>query len=121
MNIEIDYQGKPLTIHLTRGAEAALRQRTTPLVAEMELYFSCMIRKRVRFHTVVRHDRTVLVADNLCVGFRPVMTEQCRIDGARDDEVALTDFPIARRVAYLPSWLRIDFRQGEWLGEFGYL
>ncbi len=121
MNVEIQYQGKPLTVHLTRSAEAALHQRTTPLVAEMELYFSCMIRKRVRFHTVVRNDRSVVAADNLCIGFRPVMTEQCQIDAIADDKVALTDFPLAKPAAYIPHWLRIDFRRGEWLGEFGYL
>lgn len=121
MNIDIVYEGKPLTVHLTRAAETALQQRTTPLVAEMELYFSCFIRKRVRFHTVVRNDRNVTAGENLCVGFRAVMTEQCHIDAATGDEAVLTDFPIAKPAAYIPHWLRIDFHRGEWVGDFGYL
>lgn len=121
MNIDILYEGKPVTLHLTRAAEVALRQRTTPLVVEMELYFSCFVRKRVRFHTVVRNDRNVVAATNLCVGFRPVMTEQCRIDATTGEEAALTEFPIARPAAYVPHWLRIDYKHGEWHGEFGYL
>lgn len=121
MNIDIQYGGKPLTLHLTRAAETALAQRTSPLVAEMELYFSCLIRKRVRFHTVVRNDRMVAATDNLYVSFRPVMTEQCRIDETTPSEAVVADFPIAKPAAYLPHWLRIDYREGEWEGEFGYL
>ena len=121
MNIEIQFNGKPMTVHLSSAAESALRERTTPLVAELELYFSCMLRKRVRFHTVVRSDRTVVAAENLCVSFNPVMTEQCSLDAAADGEPLLTDFPIVKPAAYVPHWLRIDHRDGEWVGEFGYL
>lgn len=121
MDIKIEIDGKPMMVHLTRAAESALRQRTSPLVAELELYFSCFIRKRVRFHTVVRSDQTVVATDNLCVRFRPVMTEQCTIDQAADGDTALTEFPIVKPSAYVPHWLRIDHRAGEWQGEFGYL
>jgi hypothetical protein len=120
MDIKIEIDGKPMTVHLTRAAESALHQRTSPLVAELELYFSCFIRKRVRFHTVVRSDQAVMAADNLCVSFRPVMTEQCTIGQANGD-TALTEFPIVKPAAYVPHWLRIDHRAGEWHGEFGYL
>ena len=33
---------------------------------------------------------------------------------------SLTDFPIAKPEAYVPHWLRIDYRKGQWQGEFGY-
>lgn len=121
MDIEIVIDDKPLMVHLTHAAEAALRQRTSPLVAELELYFSCMIRKRVRFHTVVRSDRTVTATENLSVSFRPVMTEQCGLDTDTDEKPLLADFPIVRPAAYVPHWLRIDYKGGEWVGEFGYL
>ena len=32
----------------------------------------------------------------------------------------LTEFPIVNARAYMPHWLRIDYRRGEWLGEFGF-
>ena len=121
MDIELEIDGKPLTVHLTRAAESALRQRTSPLVAELELYFSCFIRKRVRFHTGARNGQTVMAADNLGIRFRPVMTEQCTMDQTADGHAALTEFPIVKPSAYVPHWLRIDHRAGEWLGEFGYL
>ena len=121
MNIDIMLCDKPLTVHLTRAAERALGERLTPLVAEMELYFSCLIRKRVRFHSVVRGDRCVVVTGNLSVTFRTVMTEQCNLDGSEGEDVTVTEFPLVKAAAYIPRWLRIDYRKGEWLGEFGYL
>jgi len=119
--IEILFAGKPMKVQLTRAAETALRERTTPLVAELELYFSCMIRKRVRFYTEVAGEPVVMAGENLYVRFRPVMTELCGFDTAGDNGPSLTDFPIVNSAAYVPRWLRLDYHQGEWKGEFGYL
>lgn len=120
MNIDIQFNNRPLSVHLTGAAERALRERLTPLVAEMELYFSCLIRKRVRFHAVVRNDHCVGVTGNLSVSFRPVMTGQCSLDEG-EGAVPLDEFPIVKAAAYTPHWLRIDYQRGEWQGEFGYL
>lgn len=121
MNIEILFHGKPMTVQLTHAAETALCQRTLPLVAELELYFSCMIRKRVHFHTQVDRDQTVKATENLHIRFRPVMTERCSLDTSEEGVSQLTDFPIVKSSAYVPHWVRIDHRKGEWVGEFGYL
>ncbi len=121
MIIEIHFDGKPMTIQLTDAAEIALRQRTLPLVAELELYFSCMIRKRVHFHTPAQSDQTVKATENLHIRFRPVMTERCSLDASEEGLSQLTDFPIVKPGAYVPHWVRIDHRKGEWVGEFGYL
>lgn len=40
---------KPVAMRLSGGAQRALAARATPLLADMELLFSCLIRKRVRF------------------------------------------------------------------------
>ncbi len=121
MNIEILFDGKPMTIQLTPAAETALCQLTLPLVAELELYFSCMIRKRVHFHTTIDSDRTVKATENLHIRFHPVMTERCSLDASEEGVSQLTDFPIVKPGAYVPHWVRIDHRKGEWVGEFGYL
>src|SRR5574339_286576 len=102
MNIEIKFDGKPMTVHLTHAAETVLLQRSSPLVAELELYFSCMIRKRVRFHTVVRSDRTVAVTDHLSISFRPVMTRKCQVNASDDADEMVVDFPITKPSAYVP-------------------
>jgi hypothetical protein len=116
-HIELD--GKSIEISLTEQARNALSARTRPLNVEMELYFSCLIRKKVRFHDSYNHQQGVSVNDRLYIHFRPVMTQACGKDyeGA---EPPLTDFPISNQRAYIPHWLKIDFHNGQWLGEFGY-
>ena len=54
MSIEITISGKPLQIELSPAASLAMQQRVTPLLAEMELYFSCLVRKKVRFYERVK-------------------------------------------------------------------
>lgn len=122
MQQQIEIIGKQIAVNLSDSARKALSQRSAPLVVEMELYFSCLIRKKVRFHDTERPGDEALTAQlppNLQLQFRPVMTRSCGRD-YEGDEPPLTDFPIANPRPYVPHWLRIDFRNGEWLGEFGY-
>ena len=118
MQKHIKIQNKPVVVTLSKSAEKALVNRTTTLVAEMELYFSCLIRKQVRFRENMDGD-VVSAHENLAVRFRPVMTEVCGAD-YEGDEPPLTDFPIQKPQAFTPKWLNIDFKKNKWLGEFGF-
>jgi hypothetical protein len=116
MNITL--ADKPVEIRLSQAARSALAQRPTPLLAEMELLFSCLIRKRVRFYEQGAETGTT-AGQGLAVSFHPIMTRSCRIatlDGPPPSE----DFPIRNVQPFVPHWLSIDFRNGQWLGEFGY-
>lgn len=109
---------RQLEVRISPAAERALAARATPLLAEMELLFSCLIRKRVRFKEGLADDATP-ASDRLCVRFRPVMTRVCAVADV-GGAPPLDDFPIADPRPYVPRWLAIDFRKGVWLGEFGY-
>jgi hypothetical protein len=61
----------------------------------------------------------VRLDEHLTVCFRPVMTRQCAVSGAHDSP-ELEAFPIRRPEAFLPKWLAVDFRHGNWSGEFGF-
>jgi hypothetical protein len=115
---QVELNGKPVEVSLTRAAQQALAQRQHPLLAEMELYFSCLIRYKVRFYEHTDH-ASVEVNDKLHLRFRPVMTAQCGND-YEGEEPPLTDFPIAKPEAFTPHWLAIDYHKGQWQGEFGY-
>ncbi len=120
----IELQGKPVDVTLSERARDALSRRTKPLTVEMELYFSCLIRKQVRFHdaengTTENNQSEARLNDRMRIRFRPVMTEVCG-KNYEGDEPPLTDFPISNSKAYIPHWLTIDFRKNEWVGEFGY-
>ena len=118
MVTDIIIANKPVKLALSPAAQQALEARSTPLYAEMELYFSCLIRFKVRFYDKAHHGEGVSVSDKLIVNFRPVMTQACGKD-YEGDEPPLTDFPIIKQDAFVPKWLRIDYRQGKWQGEFG--
>lgn len=112
-------EGRDVRVHLTRAAQQALAQRAAPLVAEMELYFSCLIRLRVRFLENDSAGGTTPVSDKLAIRFRPVAGRRCDLH-AVEGEQPLEDFPIVRRSPFVPHWLNIDYRKGEWVGKFGY-
>ena len=118
MQKQVKIKNKPVVVTLSPAAVKALSERTTTLIAEMELYFSCLIRKQVRFRENL-DDELVSVHENLALRFRPVMTEVCGT-GYEGDEPPLTDFPIQKPGAFTPKWLKIDFKKGEWQGEFGF-
>lgn len=119
----VELQGKSIEVTLTDRARTALSRRTLPITAEMELYFSCLIRKQVRFYDSSNHDKNPTMEtrlnDRMRIRFRPVMTKACGKD-YEGKEPPLTDFPIENSKAYIPHWLKIDFTNNEWVGEYGY-
>lgn len=116
MNISL--ADKSLEVRLSPSARRALEERNTPLLAEMELLFSCLIRKRVRFSEQVTKD-AVPASDRLSIRFHPAMTRACTLSDL-EGSPPLDDFPIANPRPYIPRWLAIDYRRGQWVGEFGY-
>jgi hypothetical protein len=108
---------KSLEIRLSAAARDALARRTAPLVAEMELLFSCLLRKRVHFGEETA--ASTPVSDRLAVRFKPIMTRRCSVaeGGASPPSER---FPLENPRPYVPHWLAIDYRKGEWVGEFGY-
>ena len=118
MEKQVKIQGKTIAVSLSNSAVKALAMRKHMLVAEMELYFSCLIRKQVRFKENIEGE-LVNVSEQLAIRFRPVMTKSCGID-YEGNEPPLTDFPIKKPESFIPHWLKIDFRKNEWIGEFGF-
>lgn len=110
---------KEVHIRLSNSAQRALADRQTPLLAEMELLFSCLIRKRVHFRDHHGSENATAVSDRLAVRFRPVMTRACSVSSV-EGSAPSEDFPIANPRPYVPRWLNIDFHKGEFRGEFGY-
>lgn len=103
----------------SKAAARELAQRTQPLVVELELYFSCLVKKFVHFHESAPQRETVSVNDKLTVFFRPVTSTACSFEVAdrlgRQPEIEI-DTPNARKIA--PSRVSLDFVRGNWKGEF---
>ena len=109
---------REVIVEWTDRAQQALEQRDTPLRVEMQLYFSCVVKKRVLFDEHA-HPEAVPVSKRISVSFRAVASDSCT------PERFVRDFPVSRELGHakrgmMADWLRIDLRRGEWLGEFGY-
>jgi len=117
MQTTVEILGKDVLVEWSASAHKQMQALAEPLRVEMELYFSCLIRKAVRFGGEAQAADFALAAPRLKVGFRPVMTRVCKVsdyEGAPPVE----DFPIVRPEAFVPSHLMIDYRNGKWLGDF---
>jgi hypothetical protein len=117
MQNTIEIMGKKVLVEWSASADKKLQALTEPLRVEMELYFSCLIRKAVRFGGNAHAVNFTLAAPQLAIGFRPVMTKTCRVSDV-EGAPPLEDFPIVRPEAFVPNRLSIDYRGGTWLGEY---
>jgi len=108
----------PLEVEWTQRAQRALDQRDTPLLVEMQLYFSCVVKKRVLFHDSAGSE-AIPVNDKMTILFHPVESESCDpVEFAQSFPVK-QQFGSAGAMKMRPKHLRVDFRGGKWIGEFG--
>jgi hypothetical protein len=116
---QVQINGKPVAIEWSRAAQAALARRTQPLTLELELYFSCLVKKFVHFHDTAAERPVVAVNDQLRVFFRAVTSTACTMDVAerlgRQPETELQG-RIARTLAPKRVW--VDHRRGAWAAEY---
>lgn len=106
-------------VEWTPAAALELGRRTAPLIVELELYFSCLVKKFVHFREDSRGRPTVTVSDKLQLYFRPVTSTSCSLETAarlgRQPEMDI-DTPATRRIA--PKRVSIDHVRGAWHGSF---
>jgi hypothetical protein len=119
--VAIPFGKGSLEVRLTPRARDALAALETPLAVELELYFSCLIRKRVNFTTAPLHGAAASgrLSEQVSVSFRPVMTRACSLREAAG-KPDLETFPMVEAAAFSPKWLELDRAHGEWRGEFGW-
>ena len=113
--------GRHVHLRLSRSARAQLARETGSLEIELEVYFSCYLRKRVRFLRAPHQDVVdrVALSDHVGLSVRMVMTRACPVaDSPAEPE--LEALPIVRRRAFVPRWLSLDYGGGAWSGEFGF-
>jgi len=113
----VSWRSKQITINITKRGERALIQRSKPLVIEMQLYLSCMVKKRVIFHDQVDFDLTK-INDQLSLAFRTVVSTACDpIEFANNYPVKIElQTPMTKKLS--PSLLEIDYYQNRWCGEY---
>ena len=112
-------ENKCLRVEWTDRANRALQTRFEPLIIEMQLYFSCVVKKRVLFHNSSELDVTD-VNNSIKITFRSIQSAAC------DPEAFAKSYPVGKVLdspavtKMIPSRLSIDFHQGQWQGDFNY-
>lgn len=106
-----------LNVSWTSRAEKALRSRDKPLVAEMQLYFSCMVKKRVLFHDESEFE-TATVNDKLKILFRPVQSQKCSPEEFAQNHPVKQEFKTSSAIKMKPKSLEIDFKDDHWIGSY---
>ena len=119
LNNTVEINGRQVSVEWSKAAARELAQRAQPLVVELELYFSCLVKKFVHFHETAPQRDTVAVSDKLALFFRPVTSAACSFEVAdrlgRQPEIEL-DTPNVRKIA--PKRVSIDYVRGAWQGNF---
>jgi len=115
--------GRTVRLDISERAQRALTQQGGPTTIALELYFSCLIRKRVRVEAgAATGPLCARISDALSLCFQPVMSRACAIekDAAGAAHPELIPFPIQRAQAFVPRWLKLDYRRHAFHGEYGY-
>ncbi len=116
--ITTDINGKNIEVSLTKRATVALSRLSQPLVVEMQLYFSCVVKKRVLFHTTPTDFSSTQVNDNLSIAFRPVQASSCDPEEFVRNFPAKTQFDSPAAIKMRPRSLQIDYKENHWAGEY---
>jgi hypothetical protein len=107
-----------LSIYLTRRAEQALSLLTQAINVEIQLYFSCMVKKRVLFHLQEVPFKTDAVTPQLNIAFRSIQSDSCNPEefAAHYPQKKSMDNPATRKM--YPRELHIDYIDNNWTGDF---
>jgi len=111
---------REVELRWTERAESELRRDGGRLVVELQLYFSCVVKKRVLFHRERVAFDTIRVDQRLELAFRPIASAVCEPGEfvARYPEGRDLASGLAARM--VPRAVEIDFRRGRWEGQFLY-
>jgi len=114
----INLSDKTLDISWTNRAELQLQQSQSKLTVEMQLYFSCVVKKRVIFFSYNQDFETTYVNDDMQIAFHTVEASSC------DPVEFAKNYPAKRildsenALKMRPKKLEIDFKNKKWVGEF---
>ena len=134
MQKQITIHTKHLNIQLSQNAVRQSQALTSRLIVEIQVYFSCLLGKRLVFYSEQPVEGTWLleadefenifdeaqqISDNLYLRFNTVMTKSCPVS----DYIGpppVSDFKIRNQKPYVPDWLSIDYNDNLWSGQYGW-
>jgi len=134
MNKTLAFHSKDIDIQLSAAAEKQSGTLSSTLVIEIQIYFSCLLGKRLAFYSHDSIDNAYpldkdtfsevlagsqILTENIKLRFNTVMTKACSVS-EQAGPPPVTDFKVANQKPYVPSWLTIDYKNGIWSGKYGW-
>jgi len=118
----IDIRGKKMAIFYSQRAENALAKRETTLIAELQLYFTCVVQKRVLFHDLqdVTSLETIPTLSNLEIAYHTVQSNACDPVEFAEKHPVKKELKSKGAQSMRPSRFKIDYKDGEWIGDFSF-
>lgn len=120
---QVQFGDKSLRLSLSSRAFEALNRKhqQAHIDIELELYFSCLIRKRVNIREQAQTDAVINtdVNEHMSISFRPVMTKVCKASDVVG-EPDIESLPIINPVRFTPNWVSLDYKNEQWTGDFGF-
>lgn len=113
----VTLRDKPVEVEWTRRAQRALESRDNPLIVEMQLYFSCVVKKRVLFHDSYDLE-TVTVNNDITVAFRTVESTSCDPIEFAENFPIKQEFESKAASKMRPKHLLVDYVDDNWVGEY---
>ncbi len=115
----IDLRGKNMAILYSKRAKKALLQRNSILIAELQLYFTCVVQKRVMFHDTTSLD-TIPTSSNLAIAYHTVQSNACDPVEFAESHPVKKELKSKAALSMCPSSFKIDYKNGEWTGDFSF-
>ena len=115
----IEIRGKKMAIMYSKRAEKALELRTKPLIAELQLYFTCVVQKRVKFHeqTILE---TITANPHLKIAYHAVQSSACEPVEFAENHPVKKELNSKGAQSMRPSLFKIDYKNGQWIGDFSF-
>jgi len=117
---QVSLRNKPVTVRWTRRAARELARRNQPLLIELQLYFTCVVKKRALFHDPgeIMGLEPIKVNQDIELAFRTVQAASC------DPEEFARSFPVKQEfrsgaaMKMAPRDVLLDFTSGGWVADF---
>jgi len=115
----INIRGKKMSIMYSKRAEKALERRDTSLIAELQLYFTCVVQKRVLFHENTNLE-TITANPNLKIAYHTVQSNACGPVEFAEKHPVKKELDSKAALSMRPSIFKIDYKDGQWIGDFSF-
>jgi len=115
----IDIRGKKVAVFYSKRAEKALAKRESSLIAELQLYFTCVVQKRVLFHDITNLE-TIVTCSNLEIAYHTVQSNACEPVEFAEKHPVKKELNSKGALSMRPSRFKIDYKDSEWIGDFSF-